>query len=183
MYSAVAAMATTKNHSLVTGRVRDISPPYFSVGAAMQPFKRDKERVINMSNTKRLSLTVLADRYAIVRLDPQDDIPASLLRPIQQRQLLSITRSDRELSIVCPMSLAPASKNQSNDWACLEVDGPLEFSETGILARLSGLLAARDIPIFVVSSYDTDYLLVAADVLTRTIETLEGDGMAVARSS
>lgn len=130
---------------------------------------------------KKLSITVLPDRYSIVRFAPDLAAPTTLIEPVKRRQLLSISRTDRELSIVCPTSVAPSSTDRSDDWACLEVDGPLDFSETGILARLSDRIAASDISIFAVSTYDTDYILVAASDLQSTIDVLEGDGIAVAQ--
>lgn len=131
---------------------------------------------------KKLSITVLSDRYSIARFAPEVVAPAILMEPVKQRQLLSISRTDRELSIVCPTSVAPSSADRSDDWVCLEVDGPLDFSETGILARLSDRIAAIDVSIFAVSTYDTDYILVAAGDLQSTIDMLEGDGVSVARA-
>jgi len=84
---------------------------------------------------------------------------------------------------VCPTSMSQkvdATHDQrSDDWVCFEVDGPLDFSETGILATLSALLADAGIPIFVVSSFDTDDLMVASADRQRAITQWTDAGIAL----
>ena len=69
-----------------------------------------------------------------------------------------------------------ADVKQEPDWRCLQVDGPLDFALIGILADLAGILAEAKISIFVLSTYDTDYLLVKADSLTAAVQALERAG-------
>jgi hypothetical protein len=45
-------------------------------------------------------------------------------------------------------------------WRCFQVSGPLDFALTGILARLTAPLAAAGVPVFALSTFDTDYLLI-----------------------
>jgi hypothetical protein len=61
----------------------------------------------------------------------------------------------------------------------LEVQGPLEFELTGILAGISAPLAAAGVPIFAVSTFDTDYVLVHSAHLERAVEALKGAGHSV----
>ena len=69
-------------------------------------------------------------------------------------------RTDEELSLVCPLDACPASAlNRQDGWRCLRVKGPLDFSLIGILAELANCLAKAGVPIFAVSTYNTDYLL------------------------
>jgi hypothetical protein len=89
---------------------------------------------------------------------------------------LSITRTADELSIVSPVAAVSAGAPAETDWRCLQVVGPLAFELTGIVAALSVPLAESGIPIFVVSTFDTDYLLVKARDLDRTISVLRGEG-------
>ena len=58
----------------------------------------------------------------------------------------------------------------------MQVVGPLDFGLTGILAELSTALAAVDITLFAISTYDTDYILVKIAELARTRQVLEGRG-------
>ena len=57
-------------------------------------------------------------------------------------------------------------------WTCLEVKGPLDFSMTGVLASLARPLAEAGIALFVISTYDTDYLLVKEHALTDSVTAL-----------
>ena len=58
----------------------------------------------------------------------------------------------------------------------MKVDGPLDLEQTGVLASLAGPLADAGIPIFVVSTYDTDYLLMSEPHATRAAEVLTDAG-------
>ncbi|MEO1971551.1 MAG: ACT domain-containing protein, partial [Pirellulaceae bacterium] len=50
--------------------------------------------------------------------------------------------------------------------------GPLDFSIVGVIATLTGTLAAADISVFAVSTFDTDYLLVKQQDLDATVKSL-----------
>jgi len=56
------------------------------------------------------------------------------------------------------------------------VETPLDFSLTGILASLAGPLATSSIPIFAVSTFDTDYILVKKQKLAHARRVLEQNG-------
>ena len=64
-------------------------------------------------------------------------------------------------------------------WRWLRVDGPLPFSAVGILAAIAGPLAAAEIPIFVVSSFDTDHILIPETRLESSVAALRGAGLLV----
>jgi hypothetical protein len=88
-----------------------------------------------------------------------------------------IGRTDEELSLVCRTEDAPAGALAREDgWRGFRVQGVLDFSLTGILSRLSGILAARQIGIFAVSTYNTDYILVKEENLGRAVEALTSEG-------
>ena len=91
----------------------------------------------------------------------------------------SITRTHEELSIVAPSSEVPAGAMAENGWRCLKVEGPLPFEMTGVLSALSTPLAKAEIPIFVVSTFDTDYLLVKATDLEKACMTLGDEGFVI----
>ena len=106
---------------------------------------------------RRLELSVLPGRFAVCRLEPSSPIPAWL----PERGFVSVTRTDDELSIVCEESRVPAGVKAQAGWAALALRGPFEFSEVGVLASVTEPLANAGIGIFVISTFDTDYLLVA----------------------
>ena len=43
---------------------------------------------------------------------------------------------------------------------CLKLEGPFPFSLTGVLLSFIEPLSSKDIPIFAISTYDTDYVLI-----------------------
>ena len=71
-----------------------------------------------------------------------------------------MSRTYEELSIVCDQDVVPADVRAERDWSCIQVRGPLAFTEVGILAALANILATSNISIFAISTFDTDYLLV-----------------------
>jgi hypothetical protein len=54
--------------------------------------------------------------------------------------------------------------------------GQLNLTLTGILAELSDTLAKAGIPIFAISTYNTDYILVKTDKLKNAVTALKGSG-------
>ena len=56
------------------------------------------------------------------------------------------------------------------------IQGELDFSLIGILARISDILARREIGIFVVSTYNTDYVLTKGADFGRALKALEEEG-------
>jgi hypothetical protein len=126
---------------------------------------------------KQLSLQVLAGQYTIHRFSPESGLPMAAL----ESAFLSITKTVDELSIVCDAEISLESEHSESGWSCIKVLGPLDFALTGVLAKLSGVLAEADISIFAISTYDTDYLLVRSENLAETIEVLEKKGYMIGR--
>ena len=77
--------------------------------------------------------------------------------------MVSITRTTEELSIVCAADAVPIGVRVEGPFRALAVRGPLDVSLTGVLASLATTLADAHVPIFVVSTFDTDLVLVPAD--------------------
>lgn len=119
----------------------------------------------------RFALTTLPGRLAVCRLAPDAALPRWA-----NGGLVSITRTPRELSVVCGADCVPDGVTVESDWRALEVAGPLSFGMTGVLAALAGPLADRQIPVFVISTYDTDYLLVRGPALADATAALAQAG-------
>jgi hypothetical protein len=128
---------------------------------------------------RRLTLELVPGSYAVCRLDPAAPLPGWA----SGGPLVSITRTDAETSIVCPQQAVPAGVRAERDWSCLRVAGTLGFGMTGVLASLARPLASSGVSIFVVSTYDTDYLMVQQRDLGRALDALARAGHAVERSS
>ena len=103
-----------------------------------------------------LTIQVLDQRLAICRLAGDAAVPDWC----PKGSFVSITRTPDELSLVCEEVLVPEELDAERNWRALKVKGPLDFSLTGILASLITPLAKAGIPVFAISTYDTDYILV-----------------------
>lgn len=122
-----------------------------------------------MSRTLNLNLSIVAGSYSVCRMQPDQGIPEWATRSLW----FSVTKTLEELSVVCMSENVPSSVQGEPGWALIKVEGPLDFSLTGILARLSGGLAEGAVSLFAISTFDTDYLLVKhadLDAATRLLE-------------
>ena len=113
------------------------------------------------------TLEVLPGTFAICHLSATDPVP-----DWATDEFVSITRTPNELSIVCPQANVPAETQSEPGWRCLRVAGQLDFSMVGVIASLNGTLASAGIGVFVVSTFDTDYLLVKETELDAAVESL-----------
>jgi len=105
-----------------------------------------------------LAIKVLDRDFTIYRFEPNHKIPAAVF----DSSFFWIGKTDDELSVVCESAIELSGGERSAGWACYKVLGPIDFSETGILAGISAALAAADIGIFAISTFDTDYILLPA---------------------
>jgi hypothetical protein len=110
--------------------------------------------------------------YAIVRLAPDADVPEWATKG----EFTSISRSADELSIVCPADNLPADVNTQHNWICLKLEGPFPFNLTGVLLSFIQPLSSNGIPIFAVSTFDTDYVLIQEEWAGRATEVLQQAG-------
>lgn len=115
-----------------------------------------------------LTMSVLDGTFAICRLRNEEGVPPWAVNS----GFFSVTRTMDELSVVCPQENVPEGICCEKEWRCLKVEGPLDFSLTGILSSLALPLARSGISIFALSTYDTDYLLVKENQLQRAIFVL-----------
>jgi hypothetical protein len=120
-------------------------------------------------------LRTLPDLYAIVRLDPDAAVPAW----VYDSPFWSVTRSDAELSVVCAEEDIPDDARAERGWCALELAGPLDFSLTGVVASLVSPLADAKVSIFVISTFETDYLLVREPDHARAVAALHDAGHVV----
>ena len=88
-----------------------------------------------------------------------------------------VARTDEECSLVCPAADVPEGVlARDGGWRAFRIEGVLDFSLIGILARISSLLAQNQIGIFAVSTYNTDYILTKAENYDRALQALADDG-------
>ena len=122
--------------------------------------------------SKTLSLTLLAERLAVCRLDPDSTVPDW----IDRTAFYSVTRTEEELTVVCAEALVAKGTVSETGWRCFKVEGPLDFSEIGIIFSLTQPLAQNRVSVFVISTFDTDYFMVKEKDLAKTIDVLTAAG-------
>jgi hypothetical protein len=123
-----------------------------------------------------LELTLEAWALAVCRLEPTAPIPEWAARSAFH----AAVRTPGELSIVCASDDVPAGVRAEKGWRCFGLRGPIPFEETGVLAAIAAPLAAARIPIFALSTFDTDYVLVKAEDADAARRALESAGHRVA---
>ena len=125
-----------------------------------------------------MDLHPLPGRLAIVRLHPSSPVPEWARHTAP---LVSVARTEDELSIVCPEEWVPHTVQRSAGWCCLKVIGPLDLAAVGILAALVDPLRDTGISVFALSTFDTDYLLVPEVQRDNAIRALEAAGHRIER--
>lgn len=100
-----------------------------------------------------------AEDLAVVRLGPGADLPEWA----RGGTLVSVTATAAETSVVCAHAGVPRKARPQGPFRAFEVEGPLDFALTGVLAGLLEPLAQAGISVFTLSTYDTDWLLVPAE--------------------
>ncbi len=105
-----------------------------------------------------MKLMLFRETFGVCRFELSQTLPQWALE--NKETLLSITYTNEELSIVCPLSSIPESIEYEKPWNAIKMIGPLDFGLTGILSSLIVPLAENGISIFAISTYDTDYILI-----------------------
>ncbi len=114
---------------------------------------------------------VLTHQFSVLKLNEG--------APLMVPGTMFAARTDNESSLVCETRHAPVGCAAREDgWRAFRVRGPLEFSLIGVLAEISGALAAEGISVFCVSTFDTDYVLVKEEKLEAALGALSRRGHA-----
>ena len=114
-----------------------------------------------------MRLRELGGRFAVCRLGAHETLPPWFSL---NGQFVAVVRRGEELSLVCADDAPPEGVVCERDWVALELEGPMDFTLTGVLASVASPLAEAGVPIFALATYDTDVVLVpgarVADALT-----------------
>ena len=121
----------------------------------------------------KLVLSLLPGNFAVSRFAPGFVPNPELLA----ERFVFTARTDDEFSLVCDAALLARFQldppKVEDGWRAFKVMGPLDFALVGIMARLAAALADAGISLFAVSTFDTDYVLVKAEVLDDALAALE----------
>lgn len=122
--------------------------------------------------TPVINMMLLEEQFSIHKSSPTAKLP---LQVLADESIFHVSKTDEELSIVCRDTLTLNTEKTSGPYRCLKVIGPLDFNLVGIISRISSILMQRDIPIFVISTFDTDYILVSDENVDAAIKALDED--------
>lgn len=125
-----------------------------------------------MGERQKLKFRWLPGAYAIVRLPPDASVPEW----VTKGEFTSSTRTADELSIVCLADNLPHDVDSQHHWICLKLEGPFPFSQTGVLLSFIEPLSSKGIPIFAISTYDTDYVLIQEEFVGAALSILDEAG-------
>ena len=131
---------------------------------------------VHVEIDQSLTFSLLPYPLAIFKLPAASAVPQWALDP--SIDLVSITRTRHELSILAPASLLPAPLpgGTQSGWRALAVHGPLPFGLVGVLQRVLSVLAAERIAVLAVSTYDTDVVLVSEASVNEAVRVLQLQG-------
>ncbi|MFP4661580.1 MAG: ACT domain-containing protein [Halanaerobiales bacterium] len=116
-----------------------------------------------------ITLKVLDERFAICKVDNKYPIPMWVL---ESRDFYSITRTHDEMSIVSMEDSVPDDVEKESGWKAFKIEGELDFSLVGVISSITGYLAEKEISVFVMSTYNTDYILVKEEDFEKAVEVL-----------
>jgi hypothetical protein len=123
-------------------------------------------------------LFLLDYRLAVCRLGPHHEVPEWAVGGA----FSSVTRTSTELSVVCREEAVPDGIRRESGWRIFQVEGPLDFALTGILASIARPLAEAGVSLFAVSTFDTDYVMVRERDVEAAVRALRAVGHRVSAS-
>ena len=126
-----------------------------------------------------MNLKILSDKYSIYKFRSESALPAW----IYSSEFYSITKTRDEVSVVAIQTDLTSEDIicKNNDWRMIKIEGPLDFSIVGIIADLSAIFKKKNISIFILSTYDTDYILLKQKDLDTGIQMLIENGHNISR--
>jgi len=127
-----------------------------------------------------LQLELLPQPFYVKQLQIGEPIPVEFLSELNLQKtgghgLFSITRTREEISIV-------GEASGDGDWRCIKIAGPMEFSLVGVLASFTAPLRTARVPVFAISTWNTDYVLVPKGDVEQALDALKKDGWQFAAS-
>ena len=126
---------------------------------------------------EKLRMRLLHGTYAVCQIKDTENI----LNCFDEKDFFSITKTEDEISVVMLQDKISNDVKAEKDWRILKVEGTLDFSLIGILTKISGILAKNSISIFVISTFNTDYILVKEEKMEKAILDLSEDDYEISK--
>jgi hypothetical protein len=126
---------------------------------------------------EKLKIKLLDGTYAVCQMENTEKVPSW----VEEKGFFSVTKTEDEISVVMLQDKISKEIKAEKDWRILKVEGTLEFSLIGILAKISSVLAENQISIFVISTFNTDYILVKEEKIEKAMAVLNLEGYEIKR--
>lgn len=122
-----------------------------------------------------MKLLVMKKCCSLYRLDENREVPGE----IYQSDFFSVTKTDKELSIICDTDVKLACCTKIEQLKLIRVDDTIDFEMTGIISNISDCLAKSGIPLLAQSTSDTLYILINKDSFEEAYKALLSNGFEV----
>ncbi|KAI8084329.1 ACT domain-containing protein [Gilbertella persicaria] len=121
-----------------------------------------------MSHT--IVLKYLPEGFSVHQYERNHKVPTEIF----DAPWYTLSKTKSELSLILPteFQLSDIPNKSEDGWRMFQVDAQMDFGLVGILARIVAPLKDNSIPVFVVSTYDTDYVMIKQDKLEQAIQVL-----------
>ena len=126
---------------------------------------------------EKLKIRLLQGTYAVCQINDTEKVPSW----VEEKGFFSVTKTEDEISVVMLQDKISKEIKAEKDWRILKVEGTLDFSLIGILAKISSVLAKNQISIFVISTFNTDYILVKEEKIEKAMAVLNLEGYEIKR--
>ena len=121
----------------------------------------------------RMELQILDGEFTVCMIESVEQVDFS-------REFVFLSKTDNEISLVCESAYAPSFAIKSKIiWRGLKILGELDFGLVGVIAKTTSILANKNISVFVVSTYKTDYIFFNVDDFDIGLQALTDNGYAV----
>ena len=113
-----------------------------------------------------VELQKIENEFTICKLGSVDGVDFA-------REFVFLSKTDDEISLVCESAYVPPDVVASESgWRGLKISGVLDFGMVGVIAKITTVLAEAGISVFVVSTYNTDYIFVKTENFEKTTQVL-----------
>jgi hypothetical protein len=122
---------------------------------------------------KKLKIMMLEDKFSINKLPQFGEIPVIFTKG----DMCFTSRTEDELTIICPEFMAPNNVQQEIGWRCLKVMSQGNIAkEVGILATVTKPLAEANIPVCCVTTYSNVFIFMMEEHLVKAVHLLQQTG-------
>lgn len=117
-----------------------------------------------------MKLKILQGNFAICKLESVKNVNF-------ESDMVFLSKTDEEISLVCKEECIPSDVIKSESgWNGFKIAECFDFNQVGIISKISDALAVCKIAIFVVSTYNTDYVFVKSERFPRAMEIMIDSG-------